>query len=103
MCLSWALLGRSWAVLGRSWGVIGGSWGDLGRPRGVEQFWGSAVLARSVAPPIGDFLRKYLPSRDLEITTYVRDVQRGATTRRAALGAADLHGLRPHAAGPQFD
>ena len=47
------------------------------------------MIARRVAPP-RDFLRKFLPSRDLEITTYIRDVHEGATTRRAALGAADL-------------
>ena len=85
---SWAASGRSWSLLGRSWGVIGGSWGDLGGPREVKQQRGAAVLACSVAPP-RDFLRKYLPSRDLEITTYIRDVHVGASTRRAALGAAD--------------
>ena len=71
---SWSLLGRSWAVLGRSWGDLGGSWGDLGRPRGVKIQRGSAVIARRVAPP-RDFLRKFLPSRDLEITTYIRDLK----------------------------
>ena len=46
---------------------------------------GAAVFARRVAPP-RDLLRSLLPSRDLK----TRDVHNGATTRRAALGAADL-------------
>ena len=85
---SWSLLGRSWAVLGRSWGDLGGSWGDLGRPRGGNPGVGSAVVLRRVAPP-RDFLRKFLRSRDLDITSITRDVLKGSTTRRAALGAAD--------------
>ena len=47
------------------------------------------MLARRVAPP-RDFLQKFLPSRDLKSLEKTRDVHNGFTTRRAALGAADL-------------
>ena len=60
----------------------------------------AAAFARS-GPPPRDFLRKFL--RDLRENKRfnLRDLHGGFTTRRAALGAADLNGLRPHAAGPQ--
>ena len=59
------VLAQSWALWDRSWGVIGGSWGDLGRPRGGCSGRLAAAFARSGAPP-RDFLRKFLPSRDLK-------------------------------------
>ena len=95
---SWLAPGASWADLGASWGDLGPSWGDLGRSWGIlGRSWapkrkipneGAAVIARRVAPP-RDFLRKFLPSRDLKSLLNIRDVHGGATTRRAALGAAD--------------
>ena len=42
-----------------------------------------------MAPP-RDFLQKVSAFKGLEITTMIRDVHEGSTTRRAALGAADL-------------
>ena len=94
-----AILGRSWGDLGASWRELGTSWGDLGRNRvamkakkseGKSQTrGGAAVLAHRVAPP-RDFLQKVSAFKGLEITTMIRDVHKGLSTRRAALGAADL-------------
>ena len=53
------------SILGRSWA----------NKRG-QIVWGAAVLATSVAPP-RDFLRKYLPSRDLKSLLIDRDIAGG--------------------------
>ena len=71
------VLGRSWALLGRCWA-----------PKKEKSCKGAAVIAQRVAPP-RDFLRKFLPSRDLKSLLNIRDVRVGPSTRRAALGAAD--------------
>ena len=96
------VLARTCGLWGRSWAVIGGSWGDLGPPKRGNPGRVSAVLARSVAPP-RDFLRKYLPSRDLK-SLLIEEMFRGShnTPCRAAQGAADLGRAarghrRPHA------
>ena len=73
--------------------------GDLVRPRKADPCRGAAVIAHRVAPP-RDFLRKFLPSRDLKSLLNIRDVQGGFTTRRAALGAADPERAARNTAAP---
>ena len=96
---SWLAPGASWADLGASWGDRGPSWGDLGAlledlgailgaQGGVKTPRVAAVVWSSGAPP-RDFLQKVSAFKGLEITTMIRDVHNGPTTRRAALGAAD--------------
>ena len=87
-----ATLGSLRAMLRRHEGILRRS-----EARAPER--GRRCPAPRVAP-LRDFLRKFLLSRDLKNERKMKDLHEGLTTRRAALGAADLKGLRPHAAGP---
>ena len=78
----WGLWGRSWRDLGRSWGHLN-SQDRLTSPRGRR-------LAFAGWHPLETFCRKFLPSRDLENLLFFRDLRLSPSTRRAALGAADL-------------
>ena len=70
-------------------GDLGAILDEIERPQEPRTRRGAAVIARSGAPP-RDFLQKVSAFKGLEITTMIRDVHEGLTTRRAALGAADL-------------
>ena len=71
-----AILGRLGANLGRLGAILGRSWA----PKKAGFCEGAAVGRSRVAPP-RDFLRKFLRSRDLDITTIIRDVHGSFTTR----------------------
>ena len=94
---SWLAPGASWADLGASWGDLGPSWGDLGAilgdlgailgaPEGLNSF-GGRRWSRDAWPPPRDFLRKFLPSRDLKSLLIDRDIAGGL--QHAVQGAAD--------------
>ena len=79
------ILGRLGAILGRLWGILVRS----GAPNSARECEGAAVGRRRAAPP-RDLLRKFLSFKGLEISRKTKDVHTGLSTRRAALGAADL-------------
>ena len=86
-------LGASWGDLGaiweRSWAAKRGSWGDLTAQRGDLLSRGRRHSAAGWSP-LREFLRKFLTSRDLKNLLLFRDLRVSPSTRRAALGAADL-------------
>ena len=86
---SWLAPGASWAASGRSWGDLGGSWDDLGRPRGVRPIRGRrGGGARGAA--LETYCVVFFEMFENPKGCSTRDVHEGFTTRRAALGAADL-------------
>ena len=89
LLVSWADLGASWGDLGAILSDLGRSWGDLWRPREVK-LRGGRRSAFAGWHPLETFCRKFLPSRDLQDLLFFRDLRLSPSTRRAALGAADL-------------
>ena len=84
------------AILGRSGSDLGRPRGDLGAILPLKEgifFRGGGRGRRHSAAgwsPLETFCRKFLPSRDLKNLLFFRDLRVGFSTRRAALGAADL-------------
>ena len=97
---SWLALGASWADLGASWADLGPSWGDLGASMGDLGAILGAQERGSTLKGVGGRTEQGGPPRDYGVVFFemfenpkgcsTRDVHEGFTTRRAALGAADL-------------
>ena len=82
-----AILGRLGAILGRSWGILGRPWAPRTRwanPKGGLAPEGGGGGRAPRGPPLETFFESFF-----EIFEKTRDVHKGPSTRRAALGAAD--------------